>query len=304
MYVVWWYWSLDYRWNGCVYDHDTALFEDFFPRGQHQYVNSFDDLPSDTGAIVVLNGENTDAQKTVVAEKIKTLPWVVLFSIQDGNARLHLEEFQHPNMRIWVHAAKKGRHDDYRHVPVGYAHSFRYSAVDATKTLDWLFIGRNHPELPEWTRALNSLVGGVPTERCVWSNQGILIPDRPHNMVSDDEYVRLMCSAKIVICRPPGLRLFETGRVYEALEAGAIPIACPGDWEYVLGEQPPFPITDAANLETCLQSTLRTWPERVLEIQDWWKSYKARLKVELVNDIEKINGAEKLSAPSLWCCKP
>jgi hypothetical protein len=81
----------------------------------------------------------------------------------------------------------------------------------------------------------------------------------------------------------------------EALEAGCIPIVedCllggRSYWEYVLGENPPFPtLRHWSDFPLHLDQALREWPENRDKLQTWWKEYKTRASRWLVEDLRAI----------------
>ena len=319
-YVVWWQWNFhayrDGGSTGCVYEHDTALFMDMFPEPENTYIGNFSDLPPKTGAIVVVNGARADSSYIPALQKfIKDMPWVVVFSMQDDNSILRLHELKHPNMKIWVHSPKCGgagfewsqnNHDYARRIPVGTTKLFRNLSPEqraTPKTIDWLFIGRlGFSTRVEWFVALRDLVGnkftdtGTLNERRIWTQDGCT-----EEWVTEEKYVNMMLAAKVVICRPASCTP-ETGRLYEALEAGCVPIVArcaTGDWNqkynwqaywpYVFGEIPPFPIIDGPrDLARGIQEALNEYPENANRIQIWWADYKIRLAKQLHDEVNLL----------------
>jgi hypothetical protein len=333
MNIVWWKWNFaryrDIDSVKCICEHDTPMYMDIFPESEKIiYHGDFDALPAQTGAIVIINGavvKLTDIE--VLNEYIKTMPWVVVFSMQDDDSDFPLHELRHSNMKIWVQSPKPGgkgiswaanNHNAFRRVPVGYTQMFRHISAEQKRiprTLDWFFSGINGPGLRiEWETALKNLMGDVYNEpqipepkiadknryafeRQVWCNKG-----HWRGMLDESDYVHMTCSAKVIICRPAPCGP-ETGRLYEALEAGCVPIVPQFPplgawaesydwrdyWEYVLGEKPPFPIiNDASDLAGEVRNAIQEWPANAQRISVWWTDYKERLKKVLWDEVKEL----------------
>lgn len=337
IHILWWKWDFKHFRNGppdtCIYDHDAPMYMDIFPEGEEvQYVDEFTQLPLGAGAIVVLNGAKMSlVQFDELRELIKPLPWVVVFSVQDDNSRFPLHILEHPNMKIWVHAPKPGvragkepfswaapHHDYARRLPVGYTKMFRRITAEqraVPRVFDWSFTGiTGQSTRLDWWNALRDLCGsafhnptmeapkrvssheGLSPDRQIWCNKGHWV-----GMLADEDYVSMTCASKIAICRPASCTP-ETGRLYEALEAGCVPIVtrtAPGAWgevydwtryqEYIFGETPPFPVIDGPNdLQAAIQDALREWPENAHRISIWWTDYKERLKKTLWEEVREL----------------
>ena len=338
IHIVWWKWNSEvFRnrgANNCIYEHDVPMYMDAFPENsQTVYLDGFQNLPANTGAIVVLNGAVVKAVDVeLLNHHISQMPWVVVLSMQDDNSRLPLHSLRHPNMKIWVHSPKPGlknsnecfswampNHDYARRIPVGYTKMFRNLSSDiiaTPRTLDWLFIGRvGYSSRQDWFAALKSLIGNkfsepavfAHNERRIWSNEGVFGEVTIGNLpASEEQYVSMTCSAKVIICRPASCTP-ETGRLYEALEAKCVPIVsrCAPDnwnevynwenyWEYVFGETPPFPIINGPDeLESAIQKALHDWPSNVNHIYSWWTDYKQRLFKTLKEEVRELQLSAK-----------
>lgn len=112
------------------------------------------------------------------------------------------------------------------------------------------------------------------------------------------EYLQLLARAKIAIC-PSGPITADTMRMYEALEAGCLPICnrrAPGQsgnyWLHVFGQEP-FPCVDDWHKE--LQPLLNHFSGdpyalklRTAQAQQWWADYKISLMRGLEEDWGKV----------------
>ena len=296
--------------------HSTVMYSDIFPEGPDCcYVGDFSELPVGEGAIVFVNGSQRQPDTIVVLnEHILRLPWVVVVSVMEENSQLPLDQLVHPNMRIWVEEPKPGanpnmpagiphigalNHDNMRRIPTGYSRwvktvpSLDYKSQDIWRPLDWFFSGNHYDEV--WSHAIAKLPGGKFYEVDRSQVQGA----RQIYALSPELYMRYLLATKCVPCRPAKC-VPETGRTFEALEAGCIPIvarypAAEGwrlrydwshYWEYVLGEEPPFPIIDGPEqLPDALEKILSGWPENAREVRHWWIHYKWQLFQDLRQEV-------------------
>jgi hypothetical protein len=309
IYVVWWNFERD-----VVKCHSTTMLSDTFPDTECAYVYDFADLPPDTGAIVVVSGgfgwaDRTQQIENVMSrlqDKIAALPWVVVVTCYDACSHLRVDHLQHPRMKIWVQEPKPGpgtgnegripaigmlNHHAYRRVPVGYTRTVldflpKFDLDD--KLMPWFFAGRMDQEWrADWTAAIAAL---PEADDCL-----------PISRVSTSFYVGCLAMAKVVPCRPSITP--ETARVYEALEAGCIPIVASVSgaegwnvrydwthyWEYVLGEPPPFPVIPSpGHLADAVRKTLDNWDEQSKLVRSWWADYKVRLARDLRAEVEGL----------------
>lgn len=297
-YVVFWPYidRLDFR---------LDLFEKAFPKNSHMWVNRFDDFHSeDCGAIVVMNGgaHFQDLQGAhQINERLKSFRWVMLVSIGDEGSGQHLEWIDHPNCSIWVQDPKPGKHDKFHRIPSwplsGYEQVLSgFQKEMQEKPWDWFFSGSTRDIA--WCDAIRALPGNGKFYDTHLGYEGL------------EGYMHHLARSKVVPCRPcfsgP-----ETCRVYDALEAGCIPIVgihpainstCgipwwptfgydwPHYWEYVFGEMPPFPvITDVGDLRGVVQETLNNWtPEQSVKVRSWWIGYKERLIKSLQDEVRRL----------------
>lgn len=116
------------------------------------------------------------------------------------------------------------------------------------------------------------------------------------------DYLRWLAGCAIAPS-PAGNHSPEGFRLYEALEAGCLPVAqrrmhgWPSDvdwWGYTLGEEPAFPIVEDWRE---LPAILDRYAGDALGVQAaanragaWWLSYKRRFALDLVEDVRAIGG--------------
>lgn len=250
------------------------------------------------GAVVVINGaaylkDVRDMHQ--LNDDLRNFQWVLLVSIGDEGSGQHLEWIDHPKSSIWVFDPKPGKHDNFHRLPAGPLQScqqFLLQFPSKEKPRDWFFSGSVRDAA--WDAAIHSL----PVER------GGLCPYH----LGQKEYIQCLTAAKIVPCRPSWTSP-ETCRLYDALEAGCIPIVGvypsenpPGHrwwrdsgfdwlhyWEYIFGERPPFPIIEnAAELESVFQNTLDNWHNNAQEVFFWWIDCKQKVVKKLQDEVKRL----------------
>src|SRR5438128_265611 len=109
------------------------------------------------------------------------------------------------------------------------------------------------------------------------------------------EYAAHMTSAKIAPC-PSGAVSPDSFRLYEALEAHAVPIAddvspsydSRGYWQ-MLYPGAPFPIiSDYTDLPGWIDDQLAVWPTNANRIAAWWMAEKRRMAHALTDDLTAL----------------
>jgi hypothetical protein len=113
-----------------------------------------------------------------------------------------------------------------------------------------------------------------------------------------EAYAQAMADTRVAPC-PSGPVSPDSFRLYEALEAGAVPVAdgsspkghVPGYWPFVFGEPVPFPVLDNwAELAEHVARVDAEWPRPASRMLAWWLAYKRKLAYALWADIEELSG--------------
>lgn len=270
---------------------DHGLLEHLLRRFDCAY-HELSEIPDDMiGAVVVIPARNQAGDVVKLNEQIAKLKWCVVILTGDEESDFPWRELKHPNMRVWVMSPKQGIHDDAANrIGSGY----RYEQPDEMRklglqdrSLDWFFAGQiTHPAREACAVQLRSMPNGRLVETSGFG-QGIEYP----------EYVKGIVGAKFVPC-PSGPATPDTFRLYEALEAGCIPIADGGDyWSYLLGETPPFPVVSNWEvLPSVMPELLRDWPHNSNLTYGWWQLYKRRMADKLEDQVESASGEKPTRA--------
>jgi hypothetical protein len=241
------------------------------------------------GAVVVVHGGREIGELDRLNKDIEKMKWVLLIFLGDEESSFPAEQVVHPRKKVWVQEPIPGRHDfANRYMINGYGHDRGKYLVQCEKDLDWFFGG----QVTHWRR-----------QACVDALQkidhgGFLIETRGyHQGISLDEYYRTLCRAKIVAC-PSGPFSPDAARVWDALEAGAVPIlddlspsrSQPGFWRHVLGKHP-FPVvTQWSTLPELIPAVLQDWEMLATAAQHWWREYQYKFFQWLGEDLNELRG--------------
>jgi hypothetical protein len=269
---------------------DMALLEDILDEENYVHWNALREVPPDTKRIViVIPGQHHINYIPAINEDLNKFERVVLCIVGDEESLFDATQLNHPNLKIWMQSRKTLVHDKVSHfLPWGYTQeTLKYlPECSREKTLDWFFSGQvTHARRQRCAYALQRMPGGLLNMTAGFA-QGF----------SRLEYYKYMAASKLVIC-PAGYVTPDSFRVWEALEAGCIPIvdggtSRPSDcdttnwWTVLLEEEPLFPVVcDWNDLPGIAEEQLRNWETNVFRVQTWWGNYKKKLKSWMNRDI-------------------
>lgn len=283
---------------------DMTMLEDLFadklwqPLGGHLYVHH-DEFPDGIdGAIVVLPASHEVAYWADLNRDIAKLKWVIVVLSSDEDGAFPYESISHPNMRVWVMYPRIGRHDKAVPLVVGYtpAVNFLKDFKDERthKPLDWFFSGQiTHTRRNECVAGLKGVPKGALIETPGFS-QGL----------GQRDYIQQMAAAKIAPC-PSGPCSQDTFRVWEALEAGCLPIVDDkpsnrnypaGYWKRVTGKVP-FPVLDSwEQAPAVIAQLLADWPANTNRTGSWWASFKRDMVYRMRDDVCELSGTPSKNA--------
>lgn len=151
------------------------------------------------------------------------------------------------------------------------------------KTLDWFFAGQiTHRRRVAFAEAMREMEGGELLETPGFT-QGF----------SRSEYYQKLARARVAPC-PVGPQTPDTFRLWEALEAGCVPIADSRTdkghddryWEWFFDTEPPFPtIWEVDNLPSYVAEVADQYPALNNKVFAWWQQYKASLAYRMFHDM-------------------
>lgn len=284
---------------------DQGLLEDTFERStlDFEHVGSVDDIPQgegpdQQGAVFVINGRTHTEDTDKINADIAKLRWVLFVETGDEEALFPWREVKHPLMRVWLQLPRMNQHDDtHFKLPNGYRPDTRYILRKIGKherRLDWFFAGQiNHERREQCVQELEYLInsGEAPN--------GLLVKTERfgEEKMEYSSYLQSLAASKIALC-PSGIESPDNFRLYEALEAGCLPVVdafssrhkAPGFWRYLLGDDIPFPVVDYWDaLPKLMPTLLRGWPENANRAYAWWQARKRQIQYQLEDDIRELS---------------
>lgn len=239
------------------------------------------------GAIVILPGAYQGDYIKQINQELAKLEWVILIVTSDEEGKFPIEKIRHPNIKIYLTYPKRNRHEKYGKIPLGYTSETRKNLVlYDKKDLNFFFSGQNtHDRRKQCIEQLKEMKGGLVNATEGFS-QGM----------DASTYMSNMARAKVAPS-PAGPVSADSFRTYEALEAGAIPIAdnisLAGDKNYwrFLFEDPPFPtINDYSDLPGYTKDQYENFQSKANKIQAWWIKYKRDLRNRFIDDVAELTG--------------
>lgn len=251
-------------------------------------------LKDPTGEVIVPNSvivmQRPDLLTDSQLDQIRATPHVGLYHISDEWYRLRLDAYD-AFAFVWRQHAHSSLHADHvRALPLGPA------------AIDRLSVDPGHVVCRAAERRhLVSFSGKLITTRfaavkAVRSIESSVVHvsgrfNDPGRQISHGEYMELLEQSVFVVC-PMGNVHLESFRVYEALEAGAIPIVETRRrldyFSLLLGEHPLPTVRNWRELPRLLSdiSTQRDLDEMQVEVALWWADHKAELQQAIRADLD------------------
>lgn len=295
---------------------DQAMLEDLFvgklwrPVGgfEFEHIEGFKSLSGDAeGAVIVFPARSQTEYLPQLNRALKRLKWAILMLTGDEEATFPFERIEHPNLKIWVMSPRRESRyeaDNIRFLGTGYQPAASYlkdwPRPARQRTLDWFFAGQiTHKRRRQMAEQLNAMLEREDMD-------GKFVPtDGFTKGLTPVEYFLEMAGAKVAPC-PSGPETPDTFRLFEALEAGCIPIADArppknrrafGDdyWTWFFGEEPPFPVlTKYEQLPGYTLEMLKHWKRNHNRVFSWWQQKKRQMACALADDINQFVGARKM----------
>lgn len=285
---------------------DQAILEDIFskklwdPAGGYdfEHYEFIESLPTNSGAVVVIPARHHAELVQQVNEELSYLPWCLVILVGDEEASFPVDQLDHPKMKIYVMTPQFGKYQNIdRYIGDGYTPEatklIQAGKKDAGKRpYDWFFAGQvTHSRREDCIKQLRDMPNGFLVETAGFT-QGM----------PREEYLKMMAAARIIPC-PSGPVTQDTFRLYEALEAGCVPIAdskTPNDteptgyWEKLLGDVP-FPVIDDwADLPGLVGNLRDRYPTINNRVFAWWQRYKRNLAYNVRDDIAELSGMSRI----------
>lgn len=280
---------------------DQAILEDTFDKLGYEHHDGFEWVPerkegeTRPGAVVVINGRTHVEDTEQLNADIEKLRWCLLIVTGDEEALFPWREVHHPRMAMWIQLARMNQHDDVSfHLPNGYRPDTRnyLSGIDEPyRKYDYFFAGQiTHDRRYDMAKQIPELprkgILGKFIRTQSFGEEGIEYSD----------YMTHMTSSKIALC-PSGPESPDSFRLYEALEAGCLPIVDayssnhrhPGFWRYLFGDDIPFPIIEHWEaLPDLIPELLKSWPHNANKAFAWWQLQRRNIRIKLEDNVKGL----------------
>lgn len=294
---------------------DQGLLERTIDRSLHRPVqpvpyshhDGIETLPAGAeGAVVVVPAQHHAGAEDLsrLNAEIANLGWVLVILTGDECSLFPWQDLQHPALRLWVMTPHPEHHAECPARFIG--EGWRYDTPEvlaetsAAKDQDWFFAGQvTHRRRKALAAALRRL--------SAQSGRLVETPGFTQGMERRD-YLRALARAKVAPC-PAGACTPDSFRLYEALEAGCLPLlddTSPKGWSgfWALmersGARPPAPTVERwADVGTVIDSEVGDqWPANANRASAWWQGYKRSLAYALDDDVREVSGEEFRSPPT------
>jgi len=245
----------------------------------------FDALPADApGAVVVIPARWHVQDADRIATWLYRLGWALVILTGDEEGVFPRHKLANVQMRRWVQTPVAGSVTGTdRPLGDGWAWSYRehLPADPLDKPLNWFFAGQiSHRSRQELAGALSRRRRG---DGRVIETAGFM------EGVDIAEYAAGMVAAKVAPC-PAGPQTPDTFRLFEALEAGCIPIVeSPEYWQTLFGDEHPLPVLRSwTDIDQAIDELVREWPANANRIFAWWQHHKRELAYALRDDLVSV----------------
>jgi hypothetical protein len=276
---------------------DQGMLEDLFanrlwqPPGGYKFEHHVG--TPDTGSVVVIPARQNATFVTQINEILSKIEWALVILTGDEEGEFPVERLRHPNMKIWLMTPQKGR--DYsnvqRFIGTGYPPGLRqhmWSTTLPDKPTPVFFSGqdthvRRHEAIAAFREYEGADITGTPG-----FTQGI----------NQEDYWSRLAEAKVAPC-PGGPVSPDSFRLFEALEAGCVPLAdtasgregFPEFWEMIFGaDRPLLGIVNWSGAWGVANLAIDSWPAPANRVFSWWQHYKRDLAYGLRDDVGALSG--------------
>lgn len=278
---------------------DQTLLDDLLAGRLYPHGLEFDrlnDYPANADGIVLVVPGRYFADRTAeISQAIAQYRWVLAFRCGDEEDLLDITAVHHPSIAWWVQTSRAAT---ARSLPLGYTpHTSGLPEAPIAKSLDVFLAGqRTHDRRREAFDAVTKSAG----RQLVKATDGFTKGLRPA------DYLYWMADAKVAPC-PAGPASPETFRLYEALQAHAVPIAdditpgydSHGYWEKIFPGCP-FPILRSySDLPGYIDDALEVWPRNANRIAAWWMAEKRSMAQQLRRDLASLGADTPDSRPQI-----
>lgn len=278
---------LEAMFGGSLWRHDLQFEHHLIGVGTHTY------LKGGGRAIVVVPARHHVGDVAEINKILACFSSVLLILCGDEEGEFPWKEIHHDNIRFWVQMPNPRHYADMADFGFFFGNGWGAATpelIDAgwpendSKDILWSFSGQvtnsRRKQAANGLKRARARVAGLfrPT---LGFAQG----------APPDEYARELAHSWVVPC-PSGPESVDTFRVYEALEAGCIPLVDaatprgPSDyWSFVYGSIPMPVVSDWENVSGVIESTLADRCLIAAQCSAWWQKQKSWMVDRLVTDL-------------------
>jgi hypothetical protein len=263
---------------------DLLFANELYPTGlEFKRVEGY---PNTYGCVLLIPGRYWVGHEAEIGEALGTYDWVLAIRTGDEEDLFRPELVKHRNLKWWVQTPRTN-HDygDARLFGVGFPPHFNNLEL-CKKTVDFFLSAQNnHPRRQEAFDATEMVEFPKVVQATFAFTKGL----RPN------VYADTMGATKVALA-PSGPRTPDTFRLYEALEAHAIPIAdditpgydSRGYWRMLFPDAPFLILADYVSLNGYVGDALHDWPTTGNQIAAWWLRQKRAMAQWLVDDLTAL----------------
>jgi hypothetical protein len=248
---------------------DQYLFEIAFKDYNHSF-----SITDQEEAIVIIPGAYQGHLIKEINSLLSRLEKCVVIITSDEENNFPTDELDHKNMVV------------YSTYPVEYIKNIKWLPIfyppqaemlneinNLNRYVDWFFAGQvNHKSRELMVENVKDIPNGELHISGGFS-QGL----------NHKEYYFGLKSSKIVLC-PNGNISPDSFRLYEALEAGCIPIVESPDFWRSMFKSAPFPVVhESIGWKDAINHILENYDKYKIDVDKWWKTTKESILLELRN---------------------
>ena len=244
---------------------DQYLLEIAFDGYNHLF-----EITDQEEAIVIIPGAYQAYLIDDINRELSKLEKCVVIITSDEENNFPIEKLQHKNMKVFSTYPATSM-ENVGWLPIGYPPQAKRIDNNYIKDIDWFFAGQvNHKS----REMMVENVKDVP-------NGQLHISGGFAQGLNHEEYYKLMARSKIVLC-PNGNISPDSFRLYEALEAGCIPIVESPYFWLKMFKTIPFPIIgNDFNWRNAINLILRDYHLYKQNVDKWWKTTKESILLKL-----------------------
>lgn len=247
--------------------------------------------PNSDGCILTIPGKFWADHTETISEILASYEWVLTFRCSDEEDWFDIHKVEHSNLKWWVQYPRTDR--DYgtaRLIGAGYPPHFnKLPAKTPTKDLDVVLSAQCTQT--RRTKAFEAIERFQTNTTLIQRTEGFTQGLPP------TEYTAAMVRAKIAPA-PSGAVTPDSFRLYEALQAHAIPIAddvsplepydSRGFWRRMFPDAPFQTYENAEDLGALVEDELRDWPWCANRATAWWIREKRSMALHLRDDLKEL----------------